>query len=159
MLFVFVAVSAGTTASVNATHADRAATAPSNTTTTDDTTTDDTTTDEAVPAPKPKKPQMTSGQRNALASAHDYLDFQAFSKKGLIEQLSSDAGEGFSTSDSRYAVRHVGANWNEQAYKSAKEYLESQSFSRTGLIEQLSSDAGEGFTLAQAQYGVSRAYH
>jgi hypothetical protein len=107
----------------------------------------------------PTEPTMTAGQRNALQSAHDYLDSQAFSKQGLIEQLSSSAGEGFSVADATYAANHVGANWNEQAVKSAKDYLSGQSFSRQGLIEQLSSSAGEKFTQAQAQYGVSKAYH
>jgi hypothetical protein len=37
---------------------------------------------------------MTSGQKNALDSAQSYLDMQGFSKAGLIQQLSSSAGEG-----------------------------------------------------------------
>lgn len=35
------------------------------------------------------KPTATLSQQEALGSARDYLAFQAFSKKGLIEQLSS----------------------------------------------------------------------
>src|SRR5689334_5295427 len=41
------------------------------------------------------KTEMTRSQANALASATDYLENQSFSKKGLIEQLSSSAGEGY----------------------------------------------------------------
>jgi len=95
----------------------------------------------------------TAGQRNAVSSAQDYLDYQAFSKSGLIKQLKF---EHFSGSDARYAVNHVRVNWNAQAVKSAKDYLDYQSFSRSGLIRQLEF---EGFTHAQAAYGVSKAYH
>lgn len=42
------------------------------------------------------QPSLTSGQEQAIGSAEQYLSFTPFSRKGLIEQLSSDAGEGFS---------------------------------------------------------------
>jgi hypothetical protein len=109
------------------------------------------------PAPKPK-PTMTTSQQNAVQSAEDYLDYSAFSKKGLIEQLSSSSGEGFPRADAKFAVSHIDVDWNEQAVKSAKEYLENDSFSRSGLLEQLSSSAGEGFTLGQAEHAVSEVY-
>ena len=108
--------------------------------------------------PKAKKAELTSSQENAVESAKRYLDTQAFSKKGLIQQLSSDAGEGFPRADAVFAVNHLDVDWNEQAVKSARQYLDSQSFSRSGLLEQLSSPSGEGFTLAQAQYAVEKVY-
>jgi hypothetical protein len=104
------------------------------------------------------EPAMTSGQKNALQSAHNYLDMSGFSKRGLIQQLSSSAGEGFSRADATYAATHAGANWNKEAVEAAQEYLDSQSFSRAGLIQQLSSPAGSGFTLAQARYAASKVY-
>lgn len=106
---------------------------------------------------KPAQPKMTKSQEQAIGSAQSYLEFQAFSRKGLIKQLSSDAGEGFPKKDAIYAVDHIKVDWNQQAAKSAKSYLEFQHFSRKGLIEQLESDAGEGFTHAQAVYGVNKA--
>jgi hypothetical protein len=54
-----------------------------------------------------KEPEMTSGQENALQSAQNYVDMTAFSKAGLIEQLSSAAGEEFSPAQARYAVSKV----------------------------------------------------
>ena len=101
---------------------------------------------------------MTSGQKNALQTAHDYLGTMAFSKAGLIAQLSSSAGSDFPRADAVFAANHVGANWNEQAVKAARDYLDTMSFSRQGLIEQLSSSAGGQFTLAQARYAVNKAY-
>jgi hypothetical protein len=97
-------------------------------------------------------------QQQALTSAQGYLsDGQGFSKTGLIDQLSSSAGEGFSHSDAVWAVKHSGANWKEQAVISAKGYMsDGQGFSRQGLIDQLSSSAGEGFTLAQATYAADQ---
>lgn len=111
---------------------------------------------------KPKKaekaePAMTAGQENALGAAENYLSFAPFSRRGLINQLSSDAGDGYARKDAVFAANHVGANWNEQAAKAAKNYLEMTSFSRQDLIEQLSSDAGDKYTLKQATYGVNKA--
>lgn len=104
-----------------------------------------------------EKPSMTASQEQAVGSAESYLEFKAFSRKGLIQQLSSKYGEGFSKADATYAVDHITVNWNEQAAKSAESYLEMQHFSRSGLIQQLESSVGEGFTHKQAVYGVSKA--
>jgi hypothetical protein len=101
-------------------------------------------------------PEYTTAQENAIASAENYLDTMAFSRKGLIEQLSSDYGEGFSKADAIFAVNHIDVDWNEQAAKSAKNYLDTMAFSRKGLIEQLESEFGDGFTHAQAVYGVNQ---
>jgi hypothetical protein len=101
--------------------------------------------------------EPTAGQRNALQSAEQYLSTQAFSRTGLIRQLSSKWGDGYSKADATWAVNHVKVNWKEQAYKAAKQYLDTMPFSRSGLIEQLESSYGDGFTHAQAVYGVNKA--
>lgn len=106
---------------------------------------------------EPEQPSMTNSQEQAVRSAEQYLSVMSFSRKGLIRQLSSSAGAGFSTKDATFAVEHLKVDWNEQAAKSAKEYLSVTSFSRAGLIRQLSSSAGAGFTHAQAVYGVNKA--
>jgi hypothetical protein len=112
-----------------------------------------------VVPPKPKaQPAATAGQRNALESAQSYLRMGGFSEQGLIDQLTSSAGEGFSQADARYAVNHAGADWNEQAVQKAQSYLDMGGFSRPSLMEQLTSSAGEGFTQAQAQYAVDKVY-
>ena len=98
----------------------------------------------------------TISQENARLSAENYLDTGAFSRTGLISQLSSEFGDGFSKADAIYAVDHIDVDWNEQAAKSAKNYLDINAFSRKGLIEQLSSEYGDGFTHAQAVYGVNQ---
>lgn len=112
------------------------------------------------PAAKPAKeePELTAGQENALRSAQDYLDLSGFSKAGLIEQLSSSAGEGFSKADATFAANHVDVDWNAEAVESAKDYLDLSGFSKSALIEQLSSSAGEQFTPAQAQYAANKVY-
>lgn len=109
------------------------------------------------PAAK-KEPEMTSGQKNALRSAKDYLDMSAFSKKGLIQQLSSSAGEGYSKADATYAANHAGADWKAEAVEAAKNYLEMSGFSKSSLMEQLTSSSGDGYTEAQARYAVSKVY-
>ena len=77
-----------------------------------------------------------------------------FSRAGLIEQLSSDAGDGYSAVDAKAAVDSLSVDWNENAAKSAKQYLDMSGFSCKGLIEQLSSSAGDKYTVAQATYGA-----
>jgi hypothetical protein len=94
----------------------------------------------------------------ALASAESYIEMSGMSKKGLYEQLSSDAGEGFTPAQAQYAVDHVHANWKQEAVQSAKSYLDMEPMSRNDLIQQLSSDAGEGFTYEQAVYAVDKVY-
>lgn len=101
--------------------------------------------------PENTQPAMTSGQRNAVGSARDYLGFSSFSRQGLIEQLEY---EDYSTDDATFAVDYVSPDWNEQAAESAQSYLDFTSFSRQGLIDQLEY---EGFTSAQAQYGADQA--
>lgn len=100
----------------------------------------------------PVKQQISAGQQNAIGSAQQYLEFSAFSRSGLIDQLEY---EGYSTEDATFAVDSLNVDWNEQAAKSARQYLEYTSFSRSGLIDQL---VYEGFTYAQAEYGVNAAY-
>lgn len=98
----------------------------------------------------PAATKETVSEANARAKAEDYLDNQAFSRKGLINQLEF---EGFSTADATYGASAVGANWKEQAAKKAASYLDNQAFSRSGLVDQLKF---EGFTDAEAKYGVSQ---
>jgi hypothetical protein len=101
-------------------------------------------------------PVATVSQQNALSSAQDYLSMQAFSKAGLIDQLSSKSGEGFPKADAVWAVNHLNVSWFAEAVKSARDYLSMQSFSRSGLIDQLSSPYGEQFTVAQATYAANK---
>lgn len=107
------------------------------------TTTPSTSSNASTPSP-------TTGEKNALRSAREYLSFSAFSYTGLIKQLEY---EGYSTEESTYAADNCNANWNEQAAKSAKEYLDMSSFSRQELINQL---IYEGYTQEQAEYGVTK---
>ncbi|MGO9386189.1 MAG: Ltp family lipoprotein [Mycobacterium sp.] len=97
-------------------------------------------------------PEGTASQQNAVRKAQQYLNYTAFSRKSLIEQLEY---EGFSTEDSTFAVDSLNVDWNQQAVKKARQYLNYTAFSRQGLIEQLEY---EGFTPSQAAYGVAAAY-
>jgi len=100
---------------------------------------------------------LTGPQKNAVRSAKTYLSFQGFSRSGLIHQLSSDFGDGYSVSDATVAVDSLNVDWKKQAVRSAKNYLSIQGFSCKGLIRQLSSDAGDKYTKSQATYGAQQA--
>jgi len=97
------------------------------------------------------EPEMTAGQKNALAAAENYLQFQAFSKTGLIKQLKF---EKYPEKDAVFAVNNLDVDWKEQAALAAENYLSMQAFSREGLIQQLKF---EGYTQAEAEYGVKQA--
>lgn len=93
---------------------------------------------------------QTTGNQGALNKAKDYLRSQAFSYRGLINQLEY---HGYSESEAKYGADYCGANWNDQALKKAKNYLSSQAFSQSGLKKQLEY---EGFTESEASYAVER---
>ena len=107
--------------------------------------------------PAPAAPSLTPSQQNAVQAATNYLSFQAFSRLGLIKQLSSQYGDKYSVADATVAVDSLHEDWNAQAAKSAKDYLKTQPFSCSGLIQQLSSSYGSQYTAAQAQYGAKAA--
>ena len=100
---------------------------------------------------------MTGAQQQAVDSAEGYLgEGQGFSKQGLLNQLTSSFGEGFSNSDAEFAIKYLNPNWDQQAVDSASGYLSGgQGFSEQGLLQQLTTTAGEGFTEAQAEYAIS----
>lgn len=100
---------------------------------------------------------LTVTQQNAFRSANSYLKMSGFSRKGLIQQLSSEYGDKFSVEDATVAVDSMSIDWNSQAARSAASYLKSSGFSCQGLIDQLSSQYGEKYTVEQATYGATQA--
>lgn len=99
-------------------------------------------------------PHLSAAQQNARRAAQSYLEFSAFSRQGLIDQLSSEYGDKFKAADAKVAVDSLDVDWNAQAVKSAASYLDTSGFSRQGLIDQLHSKNGDKYTLAQATHGV-----
>jgi hypothetical protein len=100
---------------------------------------------------------MTGAQQQAVDAAEGYLsDGQGFSEQGLLGQLTSSAGNGFSNSDAEFAINYLDPNWDQQAVAAANGYLsDGNGFSEQGLLQQLTSSAGAGFTEAQAEYAIS----
>ncbi|MEA1851700.1 Ltp family lipoprotein [Cytobacillus sp. FSL W7-1323] len=97
-----------------------------------------------------KEPELSLSQQNAIQTAVNYLDYTAFSRTGLIEQLEY---EGYSNEEATYAVDHIEVDWKEQAVQAGKNYLDFTSFSRSGLIDQL---VYEGFSQEHATYAVDQ---
>lgn len=100
---------------------------------------------------------LSGPQQNALRSAQSYIAMTGFSRDGLIDQLSSEAGSGYSVADATAAVDSMDIDWNEQAARSAKSYLDMTGFSCNGLVDQLASSAGSQYTRSQAIYGAKQA--
>lgn len=91
---------------------------------------------------------VSHGQEYAVTLALEYLNIQAFSRKGLIEQLQYND---CTPEDAAWAANYCGANWEDQAVLKACSYLDNMSFSYKGLVEQLEY---EGFTHDEAKHGV-----
>jgi len=110
----------------------------------------------AAPA-APQAPALTPAQKSAVRAAENYLDFQGFSRQGLIDQLSSEYGNQFDVNDATVAVDSMNVDWNAQAVRAAKSYLDLGGFSCQGLIDQLSSQYGSQFTVDEATYGAQQS--
>ena len=94
--------------------------------------------------------------QQAVDSARGYLGMgSGFSEQGLLKQLTSSAGSGFTEAQAEYAISNLHPDWNVQAVDAAKGYMQIGGFSRASLIQQLTSSYGSGFTEAQAEYAAS----
>ncbi len=111
---------------------------------------------QSTPAAPARQP-MTAAQQQAVEAAQSYLtEGQGFSKQGLLQQLTSSAGNGFTQAQAKYAINYLHPDWDAQAVDAAKGYMQMGGFSQASLIQQLTSSAGSGFTQAQAEYAVSK---
>jgi phage tail sheath protein FI len=113
--------------------------------------------DFVVKKPTTATSTMTQQQKSAAEEANQYLSTEAFSRQGLIDQLDSPNGGGYSVSDATVAVDSLTTNWNTEAVQAAKEYLKTEPFSCNDLIQQLDSPEGGEFTVAQATYGAQQS--
>jgi host cell surface-exposed lipoprotein len=110
-----------------------------------------------APSSAPASPSMTVAGQQAVNSAQEYLDMgQGFSESGLLQQLTSSAGDGDTKSDAEFAIEYLHPDWDQQAIESAKNYLKMGGFSKSSLYQQLTSSYGEGFSPPQADYALSK---
>lgn len=109
-----------------------------------------------TPAPTAPPTTLSLQEQNAIRAAQQYLSLgSGFSQAGLIQQLSSSAGDGYPLAIATAAVDSLSVDWNAQAVLAAKAYLKTSSFSCSGMVQQLDSSAGSQFTQAQAQYAAT----
>ncbi len=95
---------------------------------------------------------FTKSQRNAYLEAKSYLEYWAYSRQSLIDELIDDK---YPKEDAEFAVDHLNIDWYENAYLFAKEELSDYHYSLEELIEELKE---EKFTDDQADYGARKAY-
>ena len=94
--------------------------------------------------------------QNCYDQAMSYLDFMAFSRNGLIQQLQHDGYTDQAISNALDLLEKYYVSWDTEAVKKAQEYMETFSFSQQRLYEQLIHD---GFTEEQANYSASYVYN
>lgn len=100
---------------------------------------------------------MTASQQQAVDAAQGYLALgSGFSYEGLLKQLTSQYGNGFSQADAAFAINYLHPDWDAQAVEAAKGYMELGGFSQESLIAQLTSSFGSGFTESQAEYAATQ---
>ncbi|MDS0525439.1 Ltp family lipoprotein [Clostridium sp. SHJSY1] len=104
---------------------------------------------------KKAKDNIPKEYQSALKKADTYANGMNLSKKGLYEQLTSDAGEKFPKEAAQYAVDNVKADWKKNALAKAKIYQDEMSLSKSAIHDQLVADAGEKFTEEEAQYAIN----
>jgi len=109
----------------------------------------------AEKAAKDAKDNIPKEYQSALKKADTYANKMNLSKKGLYEQLTSDAGEKFPKEAAQYAVDNVKADWKKNALAKAKIYQNKMNMSRSAIHDQLVSNAGEKFTEEEAQYAIN----
>jgi hypothetical protein len=108
-----------------------------------------------TPAPTVPPTTLSLQEQNAIQAAQQYLSMgSGFSLAGLIQQMSSSAGDGYPVAIATAAVNSLNVNWDAQAVVAAKGYLQTTSFSCANMVQQLDSAAGSQFTVAQAQHGA-----
>ncbi|MCB1030632.1 MAG: Ltp family lipoprotein [Acidimicrobiales bacterium] len=87
----------------------RTTTTEAPTTTAEPTTTKATPTTTAAPTTtEPPGPTLTPSQEQAIRAAQSYLDFTAFSRQGLSDQLSSEYGSQFTVEQATHGARQAG---------------------------------------------------
>lgn len=99
---------------------------------------------------------LTTNQEMVTKAVENYFEASGFSEKYIINQLTSENGDGFNPEDVDFVLAQLNIDWNEQAVRVAKRYLETEGFSRVGLVNQLSSPYGDQFTRAQAEYAADK---
>jgi len=98
---------------------------------------------------------LSSSEKKAYNSAKEYLSVKAFSKRDLINQLTS-VNEGYSDSDATAAVNSLSVDWKDEARLSAKNYEDIFGYSCKELVHQLTSSAGDGYTDEEAIYAANK---
>lgn len=102
-----------------------------------------------------KESDVPREYKNAVSTVNDYQEAMGdMSYQGLMEQLTSEDGEGYPQKAAEYALSHVKIDYNQNALECAKNYQENIPMSDQQLMEQLTSQDGEGFTQEQAQYAM-----
>ena len=114
----------------------------------------------AANAPADDKAAFSDETQKAISDGEKYLGIKAYSKAGLIEQLSSEYGSGYSKEAATEAVEYLEKtlpiDWNEQAVSAANTYMEVMELSKDMLMEVLTSDYGSKFTKEQAEYAINK---
>ena len=128
---------------------------PKTTTTQESSKTEENKTEEQKEEKKEeKKPDVPKEYESALKKAESYSETMHMSKKGLYNQLTSEAGEKFSKEAAQYAIDNLKADYKKNALEKAKSYQETMNMSPAAIKDQLTSSAGEQFTEEEAQYAV-----
>lgn len=95
----------------------------------------------------------TAQQQAALGKAKTYSEMMHMSKKGIYNQLTSDADK-FKPEEAQFAIDNLKADYKKNALKKAESYQKDQNMSVEAIRTQLSSDI-EAFTPEEVDYAIN----
>ncbi|MDJ1112537.1 Ltp family lipoprotein [Macrococcus sp. S115] len=75
--------------------------------TTEKVTTEEATTEKKTEEEKISSTTSTREMKNALSAAENYVDLMPFSKAGLYQQLTSNAGDKYTAEEAQYAIDNL----------------------------------------------------
>lgn len=101
-------------------------------------------------------------QNSAYETAKGMLSAAPFSRQGMIDYLSSEAGGGYTEETAEAAIKMMEdqgeVDWFAEAEKAAKDYKDMMLVTKEEVLEQLSSESGDQFTMEEAEAAVEKVF-
>lgn len=120
--------------------------------------------DKASEEPAGEQPEtvLSDDENGAYEMAKSMLTMVHFSRQGMLDYLSSEAGGKFTEETAEAAVKMLEdkgeVDWFAEAEKAALDYKDMMLVTKEEVLEQLSSESGDQFTLEEAEAAVEKVF-
>ena len=114
------------------------------------------------PAEEQQETVLSDDENAAYEMAKTMLTTVHFSRQGMLDYLSSEAGGKYTDEAAEAAVKMLEDNgevdWFAEAEKAALDYKDMMLVTKEEVLEQLSSESGDQFTLEEAEAAVEKVF-